>query len=107
MSLKVRTTARKLKVALVIDAAPLMALNALPDSAPARTEITIEVGGRTVTADIATKSIRKVLKTLADQGPDRVVVIVQGVLAAGDRIEEAGLVAQVKAAAEPQTLPAA
>jgi hypothetical protein len=101
MSLKVRTTSRKLKVTLVIDAAPLMALQAISDGAPARTEITIAVGGRTVTADIATKSLRKVLKTLADHGPDKVVVIIQGVLAAGDRIEAAGLVVQVKAAAEP------
>jgi hypothetical protein len=80
---------------------PFMAQKAISDGAPARTEIAIAVGGRTVAADIATKSVRKVLKTIADQGPDRVVVIVQGVLAAGDRIEEAGLVAQVKAPAEP------
>jgi hypothetical protein len=100
MSLKVRTTARKLKVTAVLDAAPLMAL-AVPDSAPARTEITIAVGGRTVTADVASKSVRKLLKTIADNGPDKVVVIIQGVLAAGDRLEEAGLVGQVKVAAEP------
>jgi predicted deacylase len=105
MSLKVHTTARKLKVTIVIDAGPFMAL-AISDGAPARTEITIEVGGRTVTADIASKSLRKVLRTLADNGADKVVVIIQGVLTAGDRIEEAGLVAQVKAA-EPQILPAA
>jgi hypothetical protein len=100
MSLKVHTSARKLKATMVIDAAPLMAL-AISDGAPARTELVIAGGGRTVRADVATKSLRKVLKTLADNGPDKVVVIVQGVLAAGDRLEEAGLVGQVKAAAEP------
>jgi hypothetical protein len=107
MSLKISTTARKLKVTMVIDAAPFAALRAVPDNAPARTEITIVVGGRTASADIATKSLRKVLKTLADQGSDKVVVIIQGALVAGDRIEEAGLVGQVKASAEPQTVPAA
>jgi hypothetical protein len=100
MSLKVRTSARKLKCTLVVDAAPLMAL-AISDGAPARTEITIAVGGRTITADVATKSLRKVQKILADNGPDKVVVIIQGVLAAGDRLEEAGLVGQVKVVAEP------
>jgi hypothetical protein len=102
MSLKLATTARKLKVTLVIDAAPLVALRAVPDNAPSRTDVSVTVGGRTVTADIATKSVRKVVKTLTDHGLDNVVVILQGVLVAGDRLEEAGLVAQVKAPAEPQ-----
>jgi hypothetical protein len=99
MTLKLATTARKLKVTLVIDAGPLIALRAIADNAPSRTELTVAVGGRTVTADIATKSLRKATKALADNGADNVTVILQGVLVAGDRLEEAGLVATVKAQA--------
>ena len=96
MTLKIATTARKLKITTVIDAAPFAALRAVPDDAPARTEITIAVGGRTVSADLATKSIRKAVKTLIDHGTDNVVLILQGALSADNRIEEAGITAQVK-----------
>ncbi len=92
----IATTARKLKVTMVIDAAPFATLRAVPDDAPARTNLAIAVGGRTVTADIATKSLRKAVKTLTENGADNVVLILQGVLAADDRIEEAGITAQVK-----------
>jgi hypothetical protein len=100
MTFKLATTARKLKVTMVIDAAPFAALRAVPDDAPARTEITIAVGGRTVSADLATKSIRKAVKTLTENGADNVVLILQGSLSSNDRIEEAGITAQVKVPAE-------
>jgi hypothetical protein len=91
------TTARKLKVTMVIDAAPFAAPRAVPDNAPARIDITISVGGRTVSADLATKSVRKAVKTLTENGADNVVLILQGALSADNRIEEAGITAQVKA----------
>ena len=50
-------------------------------------DISIAVGGRTVTADIASRSTRKVVKALADHGADNVVVVVQGVLAENNRVE--------------------
>jgi hypothetical protein len=106
MTLKLTTTARKLKVIIMIDAAPFAALRAVPDNAPSRTDITITVGGRTVSADLATRSVRKVVKALADHGADNVVLILQGVLASNDRIEEAGITAQVKVPAEPQPVTA-
>src|SRR5258706_11599210 len=96
MTLKIATTARKLKVTMVIDAAPFAALRAIPDNAPPRVDITIAVGGRTVTADIATKSVRKAVKILIDHGTDNVVVILQGALSSDNRVEEAGITAQVK-----------
>jgi hypothetical protein len=105
MSLKLSTTARKLKITMVLDAAPFVTLGAIPDGVPARTDMTIAVGGRTVTADLATKSVRKAVKTLVDHGADNVVLILQGVLSSDNRIEEAGLVAQVKAAS-PQAVTA-
>jgi hypothetical protein len=49
------TTAKKL-----IDSAPFVQLGVPPDNAPPRTVVTVTVGGRTLAADIATKSIRKV-----------------------------------------------
>jgi hypothetical protein len=102
MTLKLTTTARKLKVTMMIDAAPFAALRAIPDSAPSRTELIVAVAGRTVTADIATKSVRKAVKTLTENGADKVVLIIQGVLSSNDRIEDAGISAQIKAPAEPQ-----
>jgi succinyl-CoA synthetase beta subunit len=102
MTLKLATAARKLKVTMVLDAAPIAALRTVPDNAPSRTDITVNVGGRTVTADLATKSIRRAVKTLTDHGANNVVVILQGTLESNDRIEEAGMAAQVKAPAEPQ-----
>ncbi len=100
MTFKLATTARKLKVTMVLDAAPFAAPRAVPDNAPARIDITISVGGRTVSADLATKSVRKAVKTLTEHGPDAVVLIIQGVLASNERIEEAGITAQVKVPAE-------
>jgi hypothetical protein len=66
---------------------------------PARTEIAVAVGGRTVIADLATKSVRKAVKTLTENGADKVILIIQGALASNNRIEEAGITAQVKIAA--------
>jgi hypothetical protein len=98
-SLKLASTARKLKVTAIVDATPFAALRAIPDNAPPRTDLTIAIDGRTVTADLATRSVRKAVKTLTDSGSDNVVLILQGVLTPGNRIEEAGIVAQVKAQA--------
>jgi hypothetical protein len=106
MTLKLAAAARKLKVTMIIDAAPFAALRAVPDIAPPRTELTVAVGGRTVTADVATKSVRKAVKTLTENGEDKVVLMLQGVLGSDNRIEEAGLTAQVKVAAAPQPVSA-
>jgi hypothetical protein len=97
--MKIATTARKLKVTAVIDAAPFVELRNIPDTAPSRTELIITVDGRPISADLATKSVRKAVKTLTESGADNVVLLIQGTLTAGNRIEEAGLVANVKAAA--------
>jgi hypothetical protein len=95
--LKLTTTARKLKITAVVDAAPFVQLGVPPDNAPPRTNLVVAVGGRTVSADIATRSVRKVVKTLLEHGEQGVTLIIQGVLTADNRVEEAGLVAQVKA----------
>jgi hypothetical protein len=63
----------------------------------------VAVEGRKFTADIAAKSLRKCQATLAEHGVENVATIIQGKLGPGDRIVEAGLVAQVKVKAAPGT----
>jgi hypothetical protein len=100
--LKLATTARKLKVTLLVDAAPFVRLGVPPDNAPARTQVIVAIGDHTVLADLATRSVRKAIKTLAEHGEENVALLIQGVLGrrpSGDVIEECGLVAQIKAPA--------
>jgi hypothetical protein len=96
--LKLATTARKLKITVVLDAAPFVNLGVPPDDAPSRTSLVVAVGDRAVTADIATKSVRKAVRTLLEHGEQNVALVLQGSLAADNSVEEAGIVAQVKAA---------
>jgi hypothetical protein len=100
--LKVAATARKLKITAVMDAAPFVKLGVPPDDAPPRTSLAVDVGGRTLSVDLATKSVRKAVKCLLENGEQDVVLLLQGTLAADNRVEDAGLVAQVKAK-PPQT----
>jgi hypothetical protein len=51
---------------------------------------------RPLVADLATKSVRKAVKSLQEHGPENVTLVLQGVLSANDHVEEAGLVAQAK-----------
>jgi hypothetical protein len=95
--LTLKTDAKKLKVTLVLESASFVQMGVPPDSVPPRTTIAVNVGGRTVTADIATKSVRKAVKQLLEHGAPNVTLILQGTLAANNSIEEAGLVAQAKA----------
>jgi hypothetical protein len=60
----------------------------------------VAVGDRTLSVDLATKSVRKAVRTMLEHGEQNVALVLQGALAADDRVEEAGLVAQVKV---PQT----
>jgi hypothetical protein len=90
------TTAKKLKITVVIDSVPFVQLGVPPDNAPPRTVVTVTVGGRTLVADIATKSIRKTVKTLQEHSPENVVLVLQGALGTSNTIEEAGITAQVK-----------
>jgi predicted O-methyltransferase YrrM len=54
----------------------------------------IRVDGRTVTADVAAKALRKAKATIAQAGADGVAVLVQGRLAIDNALLEAGLVVQ-------------
>jgi hypothetical protein len=92
----ISTSARKLKITVVIDSDPFVKTGVPPDNAPSRTAINVNVGGRTISADIATKSIRKAVKALLEHGQQNVALILQGELNAKDQVESAGIVAQVK-----------
>jgi hypothetical protein len=93
-----KLTARKLKVTIPLDPSQF-AGPPIADTAPSRTVLSITIDGTALTADIATKSLRKAVKTVADNGADKVAVILQGSLV-DNRIEEAGLVVQLKTAKE-------
>ena len=91
---KLTVTARALKVTAVLDAAAVAILPA-PDG-QARSDLIIDCEGKTYTANIATKSLRKAKTIVATNGATNVVVLVQGRLR-GDEIVDAGFAAQVKA----------
>jgi hypothetical protein len=65
-----------------------------------RTMLAIEVGGRRITADLASKSVRKAQKTIRENGVDGTFCALQGRLLPGDVLTDAGLSAQVKAPKE-------
>ncbi len=87
-------TAKALKVALVLDPAAIAAFRLSPGDI--RTVLSISVAGRVVTADIATKSIRKAAAAIGEHGADGVACVLQGKLQADDTLTEAGLAAQLK-----------
>ena len=97
-------TGSALKVTVVLDAAQVLALPPPPNGQP-RTTLRIAVAGCIVTADIASKSLRKCQATIHEAGLDgAVAVIIQGKLV-DNTIAEAGLVAQPKLA-KPTEAPA-
>jgi hypothetical protein len=69
-------TTRALKVTAALDAAAVAALSA-PDG-QARSKLTINCEEKNYTADIATKSLRKVKATIAANGVENVFVMAQG-----------------------------
>jgi hypothetical protein len=93
--------AKALKITMVLDPAEVAAIRVPYDAQ--RMTLSIAVGDRMITADIATKSIRKAKATIAETGPEGCVALIQGKLDAEDKVIDAGLSAQpkmVKAVAE-------
>jgi len=86
-------TANKLKCTLVLRADELLTIPA-PDGT-ARIVLKIKLPDRTLSADIATKSLRRAQATIKELGADGVACILQGNLV-GDAIADAGLSAQPK-----------
>lgn len=87
---------RAIKVTIVLDANEVASIPT-PAGQP-RCLVRISVAGRTVSADLNAKSLRKVIATIRENGPENTAVILQGKLGAKDEIAEAGLSAQPRTA---------
>jgi hypothetical protein len=91
----VRIPAKSVKATIVLDPATLASI-IIPDGA-AKLLIEVEVDGRVVLADLNAKSLRRAVKTITTEGPEKVGVIVQGRLSADNVLLDAGIQAQPRA----------
>jgi len=64
----------------------------------------ITLQGGAMFADVATKSLRRAITTIAEHGADSVIVLVEGRLLPGNILEGAGLITRQKTA-ETQSEP--
>ena len=92
--------AKAIKASINLD--PILLLRLRVRDGDLRTGLTIEVGGRRVTVDLATKSVRKAQATIREFGAANVFCGLQGRLAEGDVLADAGLSAQLKAPMSPK-----
>lgn len=63
------------------------------------------ISADTITGEFNAKSLRRVITAIAEHGAENVVIVAQGKLV-GDTLEEAGIVAQPKAAKVSEIQPA-
>jgi len=94
--MEVSLTARALKATLVLDASAVAGIK-VPDGTP-KVTLRISLPDRTITAPVNSKSLRKVLATIAANGPENVAVVLSGKLE-GAVLMEAGI------AGSPKTKP--
>jgi len=85
--------AKALKVSMVLDPAAAAALT-MPNRQP-RITLRISVAGRTLSADVNAKSLRRCIAAIGAAEPGGVAVALQGRLE-GDAVLETGIVAQPK-----------
>jgi hypothetical protein len=85
-------SANKLKCTLVLRADELLT-QAAPDGTP-RVVLKIKLPDRVLSADIASKSLRRAQTTIRDLGNENVACLLQGNLVANDVISDAGLSVQ-------------
>jgi hypothetical protein len=97
-------TAKTIKTTLVLDPNEVASIPT-PEGKP-RCIVRITVAGRTLTADLNAKSVRKAIATIREAGSENVACILQGKLMVDNSIAEAGLSAQPKVA-KPAEAPAA
>jgi hypothetical protein len=85
-----RLTAKSLKATVVLNVAELAA-TPVPNEARTILKITIDGTPRVITADVATKSVKRAIAAIAEAGgPEHVAIVLQGKLV-GDTLSEAGL----------------
>ena len=51
---------------------------ATSDNAPSRTLLSVEVAGHKLQADVATRSLRRVVAAISELGPDGMALVLQG-----------------------------
>ena len=90
--------AKRLKVTTTLDPTALLDIP-VPEGQP-RVTLRVRLPNRTLTADIAAKSLRKAQTAVRDAGAGSVSLVLQGHLD-GDTIAEAGLSSQPRAARSP------
>lgn len=87
-------SARAIKVTVLLDPAEIATL-ATPEG-QSRTTLEIKVAGRKLSAEIATKSLRKVHAVISEVGTAGCVTLIQGKLGPNDVMQECGLSAQLR-----------
>jgi hypothetical protein len=93
-----RMTARALKVTAVVDPAALAAFH-VPNGSQ-RSPFVISIGEHQVVGEFNSKTLRRCLAAVRDAGPENVAVVVSGKIV-GDRLEEAGILAQPRTNRSP------
>jgi hypothetical protein len=93
--MELKLESRALKVTAVLDPAALAGIE-IPNGT-SKVTLRIAVGGRTVTAEVNAKSLRRAVTAINAAGPENVAVIIQGKLEANNVLAEAGIAAQPKA----------
>jgi hypothetical protein len=96
--------AKALKVLMALDPEAVVALT-VPNGKP-RFTLQVGVAGRTLTADLNAKSLRRCIAAIGAAEPGCVAVVLQGTLD-GNTLLEAGIVAQPKAPKIPKPAAAA
>jgi hypothetical protein len=85
-------SATKLKITCALKPEELLPIPAV--NGQQRTTLRIKLPDRTLTAEVATKSLRRAQTQIEELGAENVALILQGVLVAGDVVGDAGLAAQ-------------
>ena len=87
-------SAKSIKATIVLSPTDVLTLSA-PDGKP-RCIVRVNVGSRTITADLNAKSVRKAIATICESGAENVACILQGKLDANNALADAGLSVQLR-----------
>ncbi len=92
--MEINVAARSLKVTAMLDASALGGV-VVPNGV-SKVILHVSTPGRSVTAEVNAKSLRRAVATIADAGPDSVAVLLTGKLEGNNTVSEAGIAAQLK-----------
>jgi hypothetical protein len=92
--MEINVAARSLKVTAMLDAAALAGV-VVPNSA-SKVTLHVSTPGRSVTAEVNARSLRRAVAAIAEAGPDGVAMLLTGKLEGNNTVAEAGIAAQLK-----------